>query len=96
MNELKIDPRGLTIDRIDNSGNYEKGNIQFITHKENNQNRRKVYLKEAKNDQQTIIEQLANLTHREISDNCEHDFHIKLYELVQKARTIQMSCGDIK
>ncbi|MEK0337843.1 MAG: hypothetical protein QQN41_10460, partial [Nitrosopumilus sp.] len=39
VNELQVDPRGLTIDRIDNSGNYEKGNIQFVTQKENCQNR---------------------------------------------------------
>jgi hypothetical protein len=35
VNELRVDPRGLTIDRIDNNGHYEKGNIQFITAAEN-------------------------------------------------------------
>ncbi len=35
INILEIDPRGLDVDRIDNNGNYEPGNIQFITHKEN-------------------------------------------------------------
>ena len=35
INVLKIDPRGLTIDRINNDGHYEKGNIRFITKKEN-------------------------------------------------------------
>lgn len=35
VNVLKVDPRGLECDRIDNDGHYEKGNIQFITHKEN-------------------------------------------------------------
>ncbi len=38
-NDLKIDPRGLTIDRIDNSGNYEKGNIRFVSQAENNRNK---------------------------------------------------------
>lgn len=38
---LKIDPRGLQIDRINNNGNYDCGNIQFITHKANQQNKRK-------------------------------------------------------
>ena len=40
VNEMKVDPRGLTIDRIDNWGNYERGNIRFVTQAENNKNRR--------------------------------------------------------
>ncbi len=36
---LQIDPRGLQIDRIDNDGNYEKGNIRFVSRSENCQNR---------------------------------------------------------
>jgi len=40
INILKIDPRGLQIDRINNDGNYEPGNIRFVTHRENQQNKR--------------------------------------------------------
>lgn len=38
--ELQIDPRGLSIDRMDNDGNYERGNIQFITNLDNQRNKR--------------------------------------------------------
>ncbi|KKK51461.1 hypothetical protein LCGC14_3114730 [marine sediment metagenome] len=31
--------KGLQIDRIDNNGHYEKGNIRFVTAKENSNNR---------------------------------------------------------
>ncbi len=40
INELKIDPRGLQIDRINNDGHYEPGNIRFITCSEDLKNRR--------------------------------------------------------
>ena len=36
---LRVNPVGLTIDRIDNNGNYEKGNIRFVTMKENLNNK---------------------------------------------------------
>ena len=39
--ELKVDPFGLTIDRKDNDGHYEIGNIRFITRSENSKNRRR-------------------------------------------------------
>lgn len=39
VKELKVEPRGLTIDRIDNDGHYEPGNIRFVSCTENNRNR---------------------------------------------------------
>lgn len=41
MNNLQVDPHGLQIDRINNDGHYEKGNIRLTTAKENCNNRRK-------------------------------------------------------
>ena len=40
INELQTDPRGLTIDRINNEGHYEFGNIRFVSYSENLKNRR--------------------------------------------------------
>jgi len=37
---LKVDPCGLQVDRIDNNGHYEPGNIRFVTAKVNSSNRR--------------------------------------------------------
>ncbi len=39
VKELKVDPRGLTIDRIKNDGHYERGNIRFVSNAENARNR---------------------------------------------------------
>ena len=39
MNVLQVDPHELQIDRINNDGNYERGNIRFVTHRENQQNK---------------------------------------------------------
>lgn len=39
IKELKADPRGLTIDRINNNGHYEKGNIRFVSQADNNRNK---------------------------------------------------------
>lgn len=36
--------RELEIDRIDTNGNYEKGNLHFVTHQENNLNKRTTVL----------------------------------------------------
>ncbi|KKM90484.1 hypothetical protein LCGC14_1238170 [marine sediment metagenome] len=41
ITELRVDPRSLQIDRIDSEGHYEKGNIRFVTCKENSNNRRR-------------------------------------------------------
>ncbi len=44
VDELKADPRGKQIHRIDNDGHYESGNIEFLTpeeHKEKHKKRRR-------------------------------------------------------
>ncbi len=42
VNKLQVDPRELHIDRINNNGHYEKGNIRFVTCKENNNNKKRI------------------------------------------------------
>jgi len=42
VDELQVNPHGLECDRIDNDGNYEPGNIRFVTHEVNMQNSRSV------------------------------------------------------
>ena len=42
MGVLQVDPRGLQCDRIDNDGNYERGNVRFVTRSENNLNKRNI------------------------------------------------------
>ena len=41
VNVLQVDPRGLQVDRINNNGHYEPGNIRFVTCKVNLSNRGK-------------------------------------------------------
>jgi len=37
--DMGVRPEGLTLDRIDNNGNYEPGNCRWISHQENCKNR---------------------------------------------------------
>lgn len=39
-NSDKASKKGLTLDRIDNNGNYEKGNLRWATRKEQRKNQR--------------------------------------------------------
>jgi hypothetical protein len=43
LEDMGTRPEGMTLDRIDNNGNYEPSNCRWISHKENCQNRGRKY-----------------------------------------------------
>ena len=46
MEEMGLPPREMELDRIDTDGDYARGNLRFVTHQENNRNKRNTVLSE--------------------------------------------------
>lgn len=50
MDEFGLPDKEMEIDRIDNDRDYEAGNLRFVTHSENNRNKRNTVLSEFKQE----------------------------------------------
>lgn len=81
INELQVDPRGLDCDRIDNNGHYEKGNIRFVTRKENLNNRRNSIRHITENEEQAYR-------------LCHHDFAGLIIK--EAAKRMKMSSNTVR
>ena len=60
-NELGQRPSELTLDRIDNNGNYEAGNVRWATRKEQNANQRKIQARKVRPEDVLEIKWLLNI-----------------------------------
>lgn len=74
--DMGIRPKGLQIDRINNEGNYEKGNCRWATSKENNNNTRrqknKIYnTRKSNRFSETKIPQWERLRFSESTKECD-------------------------
>ena len=77
INVYGLPERELEIDRIDNNGNYAPGNLRFVTHAENNRNKRCTVLNQFSQEywpytQSVVIRKLSQgLTRAEIIQDAE-------------------------
>ncbi len=59
LEEFGLPPKALEIDRIDNNGDYAKGNIRFVTRRENNRNKRCTLLTEFSQEYWPYVESVV-------------------------------------
>lgn len=82
--------KGLELDRIDNDGNYEPSNCQWITHKENNNKRGNNRLLIAFGETHTLAEwaEIKNISDKTLTSRLRRGWNVEKALTISTRKTI--------